>query len=68
MGTWGNVELTLFDLLGQRATLAGGAYEAGEHLVRWDGRDQLGRDLPSGVYLCYMRAEGWTQTRRRLIR
>ena len=46
------VELAVFDLAGQRvATLARGSRAAGAHRVRWDGRDEAGHRLASGVYL-----------------
>lgn len=56
------VELSLYNLGGQRvATLARGWRPAGYHTVRWDGRDDLGRELASGVYLYRMEPESrWT--------
>ena len=50
--TAANVDLAIFNLAGQRvATLTQGDREAGTYTVRWDGRDDSGRALPSGVYL-----------------
>jgi hypothetical protein len=50
----GQVELSLFDLLGRRvATLEDGYRAAGEHTVRFDKRG-----LPSGVYLLRLQAGG----------
>ena len=47
-----DVELSIFNLAGQQvATLVEGAREAGTYTVRWDGRDDDGRELASGVYL-----------------
>ena len=40
----------------QRATLVEGAREAGAYTVRWDGRDDAGRELASGVYLYRLQA------------
>lgn len=46
------VELALYSLAGQKvATLAQGLREAGTYTLRWDGRDDDGRELASGVYL-----------------
>lgn len=56
------VELLLYNLGGQRvATLAKGWRPAGAHTVRWDGRNDLGQALASGVYLYRMTsASRWT--------
>ncbi len=43
--------LSVYDLRGRLVReLARGRLPAGDHDVRWDGRDRLGRALPSGVY------------------
>ena len=43
----------MFSLTGQRvAVLHQGSRMAGVHRVHWDGRDDQGRALASGVYLC----------------
>jgi hypothetical protein len=45
------VKLTIYNLLGQRVReLVNEAQKAGVHTQVWDGRDQGGRSLPSGVY------------------
>ncbi len=65
----GNVELSLYNLGGQPvATLARGWRPAGSHTVRWDGRDDRGRALASGVYFYRMGSESrWTRTRKLLL-
>ena len=40
---------------------------AGQHEVRWDGRDAAGRPLPSGVYLAGMSAGGVLSTTKLLL-
>ena len=46
------VQLDVYDLQGRLVRrLANQVYAAGEHRVVWDGRDQAGADLPSGLYL-----------------
>lgn len=53
----GNVRLMIYDLLGQRVrTLVNGALEPGQHTMIWNGKDDLGRDVASGVYLCWLSA------------
>lgn len=45
------VDLALFDLLGRRvATLFAGKQVAGTHIVRWEGRDDSGRNVSNGIY------------------
>jgi flagellar hook assembly protein FlgD len=36
---------------------------AGTHEVEWDGRDEAGRRVAAGVYLCRLRAEGTAESR-----
>ena len=40
----------------QLAALADGTYDAGEHTVRWNGRNVAGRRLGPGLYFVRM----WT--------
>jgi len=47
-----DVSLRLFDVSGRlMATLHEGAITAGEHTLRWDGRDARGASAPPGLYL-----------------
>lgn len=51
-----NVELAIFDLAGRRvATLARGVFEPGAYSKRWEGRDDRGRLVGSGIYLYRLR-------------
>jgi hypothetical protein len=53
------VELAVFDMSGRRiATLAAGHRAAGRHEAEWQGRDDAGRSVPSGVYLARLRVDG----------
>lgn len=47
-----SVDLTVFDASGAvvRELLVGASYGAGRHGADWDGRDQGGRSVPTGVY------------------
>jgi hypothetical protein len=47
----GPVSLEIYDLAGRRViTLVNESLPAGAHQRQWDGRDELGRTLSSGVY------------------
>ena len=62
------VELAIYNLLGQPvAILVQGYSAAGTFSVRWDGRDQAGRAVTSGVYLYQLRAGEHTQVRKMLL-
>ena len=51
------VELTIFNIRGQQVrTLASGQRPAGRHVLLWDGRDDRGRQVASGIYLCRLEA------------
>jgi hypothetical protein len=56
----GPARLTVFDLQGRRVRALAGWPEAaaGSREVAWDGRDEQGRSLPGGVYLCVLEAGG----------
>ncbi|MBT6619777.1 MAG: T9SS type A sorting domain-containing protein [Gemmatimonadetes bacterium] len=59
------IELSLYNLRGQRiATLATGERSAGLYSFAWDGRDDNGHVLASGVYLYRLRAGQRTETRK----
>ena len=64
----GPVLLELFDVQGRRVrTLVSGRLAAGEHRVLWQGRDDGGRDLPSGLYLARFRADGVQRTAKLML-
>ncbi|MDZ7338423.1 MAG: carboxypeptidase regulatory-like domain-containing protein [candidate division KSB1 bacterium] len=52
------VSIIIYNVLGQPVrTVFQGVLEAGRHAVTWDGRDQRGVSLASGVYLCRLEAQ-----------
>lgn len=59
------VTLEVFDLLGRRvARLVRGQTPAGRHVLTWDGRDEEGRGVGSGVYLYRLRAGRFVGVRK----
>ena len=63
-----HVELSVYNLMGQRIRrLVHGIREAGRHEVVWDGRDDRGREVGSGVYCYRLRAGGLTETGKALV-
>ena len=45
------INLIVFNVLGQKVrTLASGSKQAGTHKLSWDGRDEMGKALSTGLY------------------
>ncbi|MFC1475701.1 FlgD immunoglobulin-like domain containing protein [Candidatus Zixiibacteriota bacterium] len=60
-----DVELSIYDILGRRVRqLASAGYSAGEQAVFFDGNDNSGRPVPSGVYLYQAKAGRQSVIRR----
>jgi hypothetical protein len=61
----GHVRIEVFNALGQRVTrLVDRTLPAGQHVVRWTGRDQGGRTVGSGIYYVRVEGDGILQTRK----
>ncbi|MGD9549343.1 MAG: FlgD immunoglobulin-like domain containing protein, partial [Candidatus Krumholzibacteriia bacterium] len=59
----GRVTLAVYDARGARVRLlVDGPQPAGRHSLRWDGRDDGGRTLATGVYFCRMVTPGSRHT------
>ena len=66
----GHVNITIYNIRGQRVrTLLNGSNElgAGRHSVVWNGTDDNGRTVSSGVYFYNMRAGEYSSTRRMIL-
>jgi hypothetical protein len=60
----GLVTLAIFDVSGRRVrVLEQGELEAGRYTRTWQGRDDTGRAVASGVYFYKLSGNGFTQTR-----
>ena len=63
-----HVEIKIIDLLGREVcTLVTGENTAGNHQVTWNGLDNTGSQVASGVYFYQMTAEGFSETRKLLL-
>jgi len=57
------LDLEIYDVAGRRVrVLATGSLTAGLHTLTWDGRNESGHVLPSGVYWLLLDAEGFRST------
>jgi hypothetical protein len=59
------VRLSIYDLTGREVrTLVHALHSAGDHSLTWDGRNDAGLVLPSGVYFYRMEAGQYAVTRK----
>ncbi|MDZ7290755.1 MAG: T9SS type A sorting domain-containing protein, partial [candidate division KSB1 bacterium] len=59
------VKLVIFDLMGRRVrTLVDQRQQSGRYAITWDGRNEQGEVVTSGVYIYQLRAGNFVQTRR----
>lgn len=59
------VRLSIFDVTGSRVRLLLDAPRpAGRHEIGWDGRDERGREVVTGMYFCRLEADGTSQARK----
>jgi hypothetical protein len=62
------VSLQVFDILGRHLrTLVNGRQQPGRYAVIWDGRDERGQAVPTGVYIYRLQAGSYTRARRMLL-
>ena len=66
--TAGDVAINIFNLRGQRVkTLVDEYHQIGKYNVDWNGTDDNGRKVSSGVYFYQMRVGDFVQTRRMVM-
>jgi hypothetical protein len=62
------VRLVVFNLLGQKVrTLVAANMPAGAHHIAWDGRDDRGLDVSTGLYLYKLQAASFVSCRKMLL-
>jgi hypothetical protein len=67
-GASGTTALQVFDVSGRLVRrLAEGTHGPGRHAIEWDGRDDAGTALPSGIYFYRMEVRGETRTRKLVL-
>ncbi len=62
------VDLIIYDITGRKIrTLISSAYPAGSHQIQWDGRDDTGNAVASGIYINRIEAGKYTQSRKMML-
>lgn len=64
----GQVRLAVYNITGQRVkTLLNGPRQAGLHNVVWDGRDESGNSVASGIYFYRMETADYTESKQMVL-
>ena len=63
-----NIKITVYDINGNEIkTLVSGSIEAGEHSVTWNGKNNFGTQVASGIYFYSLVADGFIQTKKLVL-
>lgn len=64
----GTARLAVYDVRGARIKVLSEKWmSGGPHSARWDGRDERGRPVASGIYFCVLEHAGETQVRKLVL-
>ncbi len=62
------VRMHVYDVAGRCiATVLDETAQAGVHAVHWNGRDDDGRPVASGIYFCRLSVDAWSATRKMVL-
>ena len=62
------VDILIYNINGQIIrTLQSGNLAPGKYNISWDGLDNHGQNLPSGIYFYYMEAAGFTKKNKMVL-
>lgn len=64
----GQTQINIYNSLGQHVRTFGDYLQAGEHTIKWNGRNDAGRKVASGVYFMYFIFETDKKTFRKSIK
>jgi flagellar hook assembly protein FlgD len=64
-----NVTLEVYNILGMqvRTLIAGNRMNAGKYSVDWDGKDNSGMSVPSGVYLYRIQTDKFSAAKKMVL-
>ncbi len=62
------VNLKIYNIQGQLVrNIVNESQKAGNHIIFWDGKDEIGRKAASGVYFYYLSTENFNATKKLII-
>lgn len=62
------IDLSIYDVFGKKViTLARGAHTPGEYRVKWYGKDESGRAMPSGIYYYRLSSRNYSETQKLVL-
>ena len=69
MGGQENVKLVIYDIMGRqvRALINGESYRPGFHVVNWDGLDNAGQQVSTGMYIYRIKAGDFIEDKKMLL-
>jgi flagellar hook assembly protein FlgD len=63
-----HIELTVYNVIGQKVrTLANQYLSIGNHVLEWDGTDEEGRTVSSGIYFYRLTTDDYARTRKMVL-
>lgn len=63
-----DIRLSIYDMLGREVrTFFVSKAEPGTKTIEWDGKDNSGRIMSSGIYLCRMTADKFVESRKMIL-
>ena len=63
-----NVQVDVYSLLGQKVkTLVRGAHQPGFHAVQWNGTNDMGSPVASGMYICRIQADRFNAVKKLIL-
>jgi len=62
------VKILVYNVLGQKVrTLVNEEFRAGSHILNWDGRNDVGQRLPSGIYIYRIKAGNFIAAKKMMM-
>jgi hypothetical protein len=63
-----DVKLTVYNVLGRKVRVLFDGYQsAGAHFLRWDGTDDSGAELGSGIYIYRLQTNGFADSKKMIL-
>ena len=68
IGSWDLTVLKIYNILGQEVrTLVDERQEAGQYAITWEGKNNVGEEVASGLYICQMKSGSFLDSRKMML-